>query len=152
MVRVRFFQWTSITEDAWKTLTWQFFVDKLGPFMVTDLLRFFNWLPFLLITLNLAYFASLNGVARIFSVSFSYQRCLENFNMINFWSTSWVTLLWQISFSFFLLHFLPRTRVCNKEPLINTGPKYYFKNTVIFLETTGKKLLISDPRFVYIYF
>ena len=45
----------------------KFLVDKLGPFVVTDfvksffLLHFFTVLP---VTLNLAYFAPLNGAGR----------------------------------------------------------------------------------------
>ena len=42
-------------------------------------------------------------------------------------------------------HFLPRTRVCNKQPLINTRQKYYLDNPVIFLKTRGKNWLISAP-------
>jgi hypothetical protein len=95
--------------------------------------HFFTFLP---VTLNLAYFAPLKGVGRIFSVNFNYQRCLKNSNMMNFWLTSWVTWWWQIFFSFF--HFLPRTRVSSKQPLIKARPKYYFDNSVTFLETRDK--------------
>ena len=71
------------------------------------LLHFFTFLP---VTLNLAYFAPLNGVGRIFPVNFNYQRCLENFNMINIWLTSWVPLWGQIFFQFFhFFTFLPVT-------------------------------------------
>ena len=65
-------------------------------------LYFFTLLP---VTLNLAYFAPLNGAGRIFSVNFNYQRCLENSNMINFWLTSWVPSWGPFCFCFFLLHF-----------------------------------------------
>ena len=71
-------------------------VDKLGLFVGTD---FFS--PFLPITLNLAYFAALNGAGWIFAVNFNYQRCLKNSNMFNFWLTSLVPLWGEILFLFF---------------------------------------------------
>ena len=126
------------------------FLDyKFGPIVMTDFFVSF-YLPFSLFsfTLNLYHFAPLNGAGQIFSVNFNYQRCLENSNMINFWLTTWVTLWWQI-FVVFFSHFLPWTRVCNKQSLINSRPKYYFDNPVSFLETKGKNWLISDPHFVY---
>ena len=123
-------------------------VDKLGPFVGTDfviffLLYFFTFLP---VTLNLAYFAPLNGAGRIFSVNFNYQRCLKNSKMVNFWLTSWVTL-WRQIFKVFFLHFLPRTRVRCKQSLNNARPKYSFYNPATFLETRGKKLIDIWPPF-----
>ena len=85
----------------------QFMVDKLGPFVGTNFLKVF-FFTFLHVTLNLAYFALLNGAGRIFPVNFNYQRCLENSDMINFWLTSWVPLWGQIFFSFSLFHFFTR--------------------------------------------
>ena len=76
-------------------------VDKLGPFVGTDFLKVFFFFTFLPVTLNLAYFALLNGAGQIFPVNFNYQRCLENSNMINFWLTSWVPLWGQIFLVFF---------------------------------------------------
>ena len=64
----------------------------------------FHFFTFLPVTLNLAYFAPLNGAARIFPVNFNYQRCLENSKMIILWLTSWVPLWGQICLVFFL-HF-----------------------------------------------
>ena len=40
------------------------------------------------VTLNLAYFAPLNGAGRIFPVSFNYQRCMEISIIIRFWLTN----------------------------------------------------------------
>ena len=114
------------------------------------LLIFSTSLLFLPVTLKLAYFTPLNGAGCTFPVNFNYQRCLENSNMINFWLTSWITSWWQIKKK--KKNFLPRTRVCNKEPLIDTTPKYYFDNPVRFLETRGKNWLIYDPCFVCTYF
>ena len=59
-------------------------VDKLGPFVGTDFLKVFFFFTFLPVTLNLAYFALLNGAGQIFPVNFKYPRCLENSYMINF--------------------------------------------------------------------
>ena len=67
---------------------------------------FFTFLP---VTFNLAYFAPLNGAGRIFPVNFNYQRCLENYNMINFWLTNWVPSWGQIFLkAFSLFHFFTR--------------------------------------------
>ena len=129
---INFFWFTSLVPLGWQI----FFVSFSLP------ISLFSF------TLNLSHFAPLNGAGQIFPVNFNYQRCLENFNMINFWLTTWVTLWWQILVVFFS-HFLPWTRVCNKQSLINTRPKYYFDNPVSFLETRGKNWLISDPHFVY---
>ena len=121
-------------------------VDKLGPFVMTDFLKFFTFLP---VPLNLAYSAPLYGAGRICPENFNYQRCLENSSMMNLWLTSMVfNFVVTDFFSSFFLHFLPWTRVCNKQPLINTRPKYYFDNPFTFLETRGKNGLISDPCFV----
>ena len=80
---------------SWVPSWWQIFFISF---------HFFTFLP---VTLNLAYFAPLNGASRSFPLNFNYQRCLENYNMINFWLTSWDPLWWQIFFSFFT--FLPVT-------------------------------------------
>ena len=72
----------------------QSWVDKLGPFMGTDFFSFFSssLFHFLPVTLNLAYFAPLNGACRIFPVNLNYKRCLKNSKMINSWLISLVTL------------------------------------------------------------
>ena len=86
----------------------QFLVDKLGPFVGKDFFQFFSSLfHFLHGTLNLAYFAPLNGADRIFPVNFNYQRCLENSNMIRFWLTRWVPSWGQIFLSLFSSLFAP---------------------------------------------
>ena len=80
-------------------------VDKLNPFVdfcCCFFLHFFTSLP---VTLNLAFFAPLNGGCQIFPVNFNYQRWMENTDMINFWLTSCVPWGWQIFFSLFFLHF-----------------------------------------------
>ena len=125
------------------TLYDKFLVDR-GPIVVTDFLKVFfsHFFIFLPVPLTLA---SLNGAGWIFPVNFNYQRCLENSDMINFWLKSWVILWWLFSYSFLVCHFLPRTRVCNKQLLINTRPKYYYDISVTFLGTRGKNRLTSDP-------
>ena len=83
-------------------------VDKLGPFVGTDLFFSFfllHFFPFLPVTLNLAFFTPLNGLGRIFPVNINYQRCLENFNMINFWFPRWVPSWGQIFFKVFFSRF-----------------------------------------------
>ena len=71
------------------------------------ILFFFTFLP---VTLNLAYFAPLNGAGQNFPVNFNYQRCLENSNMVNFWLKSWVPSWGQIfSVISWVFHFLSVT-------------------------------------------
>ena len=119
--------WLTGVPSWWQTF-WKFFLS---------LFHFFLPVPLTL--------ASLNGAGWIFPVNFNYQRCLENSDMIIFWLKSWVILWWLFSSSFLVCHFLPRTRVCNKQLLINTRPKYYYDNPVTFLGTRGKNRLTSDP-------
>ena len=77
-----------------KTLTLTVFGLQVWSLCDDRFLLVFFSLPISLFsfTLNLSHFAPLNGAGRIFLVNFNYQRCLENFNMINFWLTTWVTL------------------------------------------------------------
>ena len=63
-------------------------VTWVKDFLIFFISQFFTFLP---VTLKLAYFAPLQGVGQSFPVNFNYPRCLENYNMINFWLTSWVT-------------------------------------------------------------
>ena len=57
-----------------KLLHDKFLVDKLGPLVVTDFLMFFSsqTFTFLPVTLNLGYFAHLNGAGWIFPVNLNY--------------------------------------------------------------------------------
>ena len=106
---------------------------------------FFHFFTFLPVTLNLAYFAPLNGASRIFPVNFNYQRCLENSNMINFWLTSWIPSWGQIFFSLSLFHFFNR----HFEFSLLCTPKWcgsYFSSKLQV--PRGKTWMISGPRFV----
>ena len=124
-------------------------VDKLGPFVRTDFLKFFSSLfHFFKRHFEFSLLCTPRWCGSDFPVNFNYQRCLENSNMIRFWLTSWGPSWGQICLVFFL-HFLPQTRVGSKQPLIYAKPKHYFHNPVTFLGTRGKNLLISGPRFVY---
>ena len=79
-----------------------------------------------------------------------YQRCLK--------TLTWSIFGWKIGvfgadmffIQFFFRQFLPRTRVCHKQLLINARPQNCFDNPVTFIETRGKKWFISDSLFVYI--
>ena len=68
-----------------------------------------NFFTFLPVTLNLPYFAPLNGAGWIFPVNFNYQRCLKSSSMINIWLTSWVSswgqIFLKVFFHFFTRHF-----------------------------------------------
>ena len=127
-----------LTKMPGKLVQDQYLVDKLGPFLGTDLFSFFllHFFTYLPVTLNIAYFAPLNGAGQIFPITFNY----------HFWLTSWV-FSWNRFFLVFSL-FAPDKSVQQTTPK-NARPKYCFDNPVTFSETRGKKWLISGPRFVY---